>query len=1073
MTTTKDQSAESALVDAGAGSRADGTRITFSPVPKKFDLPSLERETLDFWARNDVERRYLERNDHAEDRFSFLDGPITANGPMGVHHAWGRTYKDLWQRYNTMLGKRQRYQNGFDCQGLWVEVVTERMLGFKSKRDIESYGIADFVRKCKESVFHWSAVQTDQSKRLGYFMDWDNSYYTLSDDNNYTIWYFLRACHERGLLYRGTDVMTWCSRCGTAISDAEAAEGYQDLTHTAVFVRLLLTDQAHEYLLVWTTTPWTLTSNVAVAVNPELAYVKVRQGDNVYYIAEGALPHLRGSYEVLEKLPGSALVGWTYAGPFDDLPAEAGVQHVVIPWDEVTPEEGTGLVHIAPGCGTEDFRLSKEFDLPVVAPLDQNGVYVSGFGFLEGKNVQDVTDAIVENLRDKGILYAAEQYAHRYPTCWRCGTELVWRLVDEWFISMDPLREPMMEVVRNIRWLPGFGLDRELDWLRNMGDWMISKKRYWGLALPFWVCPSDHLTVIGSKQELFERASGGLADLESPHRPWIDDVTIVCDRCGETATRVLDVGNPWLDAGIVPFSTLQYNQDPVHWRTWFPADFITESFPGQFRNWFYSLLAMSTVLTDSPPFKTVLGYATVHDEQGREMHKSWGNVIPFDEAAERSGADVMRWLFVKHNPELNLNFGWESLDEVKRRLLTLWNTYSFFVMYATVDGWTPAESAVEPKRRPLLDRWILARLNQVVADVRSGLDRYDAMSASRSLDRFIEELSTWYVRRSRRRFWKASNDSDKLAAYSTLYETLTALTGLLAPFMPFLSEHLYQNLVRAVSPSSAVSVHLTDYPEFRQELADPALVAAMDVALEIVALGRAARDRSGIKVRQPVAGLYVRVPDPEAERYLHELQDIVLDELNAKKLEFVREGGEFVEYEVRPNLPGLGPKYGRMVPAIGRALEAQDRETLVGAVDAGQAVELEIDGQRVELAPGDVLVTAREREGYAAMSSGAYLVALDTHLTPELIAEGLARDVVRRINEWRKEAGFDVADRITVHYRASESLADAILRHQSAIQEEVLATELVPGTAQQRGYTGHATFSGERLEVDLTRGQSL
>src|SRR5947209_1467748 len=533
----------------------------FEPVPRQLDVPALEQDIIRFWNEHDVERRYLDRNQASKDRFSLLDGPITANGPMGVQLAWGRTYKDLWQRYHTMLGKRQRYQNGFDCQGLWVEVTVERALGFKSKRDIEQYGIARFVRECKADVFRWADLQTRQSRRLGMFMDWENSYYTLSDENNYTIWGFLKTCHERGLLYRGTDVMPWCTRCGTGISEAEAAEGYQELTHRVVYVRLPLIDRPGESLLVWTTTPWTLSSNVAVAVNPELTYLRVRQGDEIFYVAQGAPAAVRGAHEVLEEVPGSTLVGRTYSGPFDELPAEIGVEHRVIPWKDVTAEEGTGLVHIAPGCGKEDFALGKEFGLAVVAPLDQNGVFVDGFAWLTGRNVHDVADDIVDDLSNKGLLYRDEPYTHRYPTCWRCGTQLAFRLVDEWFIAMDALREPMMEVTRKIRWIPPYALARELDWLRNMGDWMISKKRYWGLALPFWICPNEHLHVVGSKEELFERAIGGLEHLESPHRPWVDEIRIQCPECGETADRIEDVGNVWLDAGSVPLSTFPLKGD--------------------------------------------------------------------------------------------------------------------------------------------------------------------------------------------------------------------------------------------------------------------------------------------------------------------------------------------------------------------------------------------------------------------------------------------------------------------------------------------------------------------------------
>ncbi|MGN6698085.1 MAG: class I tRNA ligase family protein, partial [Thermomicrobiales bacterium] len=570
----------------------------FAEVPAKADFPALERATLRRWDEENTVKKYLRRNERAPERFSFLDGPITANGLMGVHHAWGRTYKDVFQRYQTMLGKRQRYQNGFDCQGLWVEVEVEKEIGLGSKREIEQYGIAAFVEKCKERVWKYSDLQAKASQRLAYWMDWDHSYYTMSDENNYTIWGFLKSCHERGWVYKGHDVMPWCPRCGTGISEHEiVTEGYQERTHTSVYVRFPLTTPGHEgeSLLVWTTTPWTLTSNVAAAVHPDLTYLKVRQHGQVCYLAQGAAATaLQGPYETLAELPGRDLLDLTYQGPYDELPAEQGVRHRVIAWNDVSADEGTGIVHIAPGCGKEDFALSKEYGLDVVAPLDEFGVYVSGFDWLTGQYVGDVALAIAEDLERKGLLWRMESFTHRYPTCWRCGTDLVFRLVDEWFIGMDALREPMMRVVEQIRWLPSFGRERELDWLRNMDDWMISKKRYWGLALPIYECAEcGHFEVIGSETELQERAVAGWDEFagHTPHRPWVDAVKIACAKCGAAVSRIRDVGNPWLDAGIVAFSTLNYRHDRAYWEEWYPADFITESFPGQFRNWFYSLLA--------------------------------------------------------------------------------------------------------------------------------------------------------------------------------------------------------------------------------------------------------------------------------------------------------------------------------------------------------------------------------------------------------------------------------------------------------------------------------------------------
>ncbi|MBI3998882.1 MAG: isoleucine--tRNA ligase, partial [Armatimonadetes bacterium] len=812
----------------------------FRPVLTKVEFPALEREILEWWRDRGILARYLRRNETSPQRFAFLDGPITANNPMGIHHAWGRTYKDLFQRYRTMRGFRQRYQNGFDGQGLWVEVEVERELGFKSKRDIEGYGIAPFVERCRARVLRFADLISQQSLRLGYWMDWDHSYHTMSDDNNYMIWHVLKRCWERGMIYKGHDSMPWCPRCGTGISEHEiVTEGYRELTHPGLVVRFPLIEEPGRSLLIWTTTPWTLTSNVAAAVHPDLTYVRVRQSEEEFYLCEPTLGILVGRYTVLDTLPGAALVGRRYQGPFDDLPAQEGVDHRVIPWKDVSAEEGTGIVHIAPGAGAEDFALGKAFGLAVLAPLDEFGVFVAGYGEFEGRSVAEVAGPIEARLREKGLLYKSEPYTHRYPVCWRCDSELVFRVVDEWFIAMDPIRQAMMDVTRQIRWIPEFGLDRELDWLRNMHAWMISKKRYWGLALPIYECQEcGQFEVIGSKEELRERATSGWEEFEghSPHRPWIDAVKIRCTGCGATVSRIPDVGNPWLDAGIVPFSTLvdratgkiSYLDDRRYWREWFPAHFITEAFPGQYRNWFYSLLVMSTVLENRPPFEVCLGHAMIRDEQGREMHKSWGNAIEFEEGADRIGADVARWMFATQNPAANINFGYGPADDTRRRvILPWWNVYAFFVTYASLERLDFAALLGSPPPLRLLDRWILSRLAGLAATLRDRLDDYDSAGAVRPAETFIEDLSTWYVRRSRRRFWKSEDDADKRAAYFTLYTVLRTLVVALAPVVPFVTEAIYQNLVRSVESDAPESVHLCDFPEPQAAWRDPALEALM------------------------------------------------------------------------------------------------------------------------------------------------------------------------------------------------------------------------------------------------------
>jgi isoleucyl-tRNA synthetase len=1086
----------------------------FKPVSTKVDFPTLETEILRWWEETRAFEKLVAKNAKGP-QWRFIDGPITANNPMGVHHAWGRTYKDLWHRYKAMQGFQTRYQNGFDGQGLWVEVEVEKELGFRSKREIEAFGVDRFVERCKARVRRFAAIQTEQSKRLGQWMDWATSYQTMSDENNYGVWGFLKRCYENGWIYRGTDVMPWCPRCGTGLSQQEiVTEGYVEVTHPAVTVRFPLRGRPGEALLVWTTTPWTLSSNVAAAVGPDLVYARVKQGDAIYYLSKDVLGRvLTGAYETLGEIPGREMEGWTYDSPFDDLPAAqaAGAHHAhrVILWGEVGAEEGTGIVHIAPGCGAEDFALGKEHGLPVVAPLDESGVYTDGFGGLSGRSVEDVAEEIFAELRRKGLLYRVEPYEHRYPHCWRCQTELVFRLVDEWYIRMEPLRQPMMEVVRQIRWIPSFGLERELDWLRNMRDWMISKKRYWGLALPIWQCGScNGFEVIGSKEELRERASeaaGGSGweafEGHSPHRPWIDAVKIRCRKCGGEASRIPDVGNPWLDAGIVPFSTLRYREDRAYWEEWFPADFITESFPGQFRNWFYSLLAMSTALENRPPFKTVLGFATVLGEDGREMHKSWGNAIEFNEAADRAGADTMRWTYLAHRPESNLLFGFHALNDTRRRfVLTLWNVYAFFVNYARIDGWTPERRLQAPSSKlqvrddgsPLgnelppsptwsmelgawsrersdlmpLDRWVLARLQQVTAEVTAGLDEYDAYRGALALERFVEDLSNWYVRRSRRRFWRSESDTEKEAAYATLYQVLSTLVRLVAPFMPFLAEAIYQNLVRSVDERAPESVHHTRWPEVDARWQDEALIQQMALAMRVAGLGRAARNSARIKLRQPLAKAIVAVREHES---IAPLREIVADELNVKDLEFVAEESALVEHTLLPNSQVLGPRLGPLFPKLRSRLQSEDTAAVVRAVQAGQPWRMTIEGREIELMPGDLLIQSSPRPGLAVAGEGGVTVAVDTRLTPELTQEGLAREAVRRVQELRKNAGLEMDDRIDLYYTATPGLASAMERHAAYLRDETLAVEVTAGPAPVDAATATDTFEGETLQVAVVR----
>ena len=1050
----------------------------------RVDYPALERAIQQWWDDRSVRQMYLQRNERSDKQYSFMDGPITANNPMGVHHAWGRTYKDLYQRFKTMQGYKQRYQNGFDCQGLWVEVNVEQDLGLKTKRDIEAYGIAEFVERCKERVFTFAKRQTEQSIRLGYWMDWGHDYYTLSDENNYTIWSFLKKCRERGLIYKGRDVMPWCPRCATGISNMEMeTEGYKETSHLSLYVRFPLVDRPGEYLLVWTTTPWTLAANVAAAVNPDLSYVKVEQDGAFYYLAEELLPILKalkgrdkGDYRVVETLKGSDMLGWSYRGPFDELPVAQGVNHTVISWKDVSATEGTGIVHIAPGCGREDFALGKEFNLAALAPVDEFGVYTQGYDWLTGQNAAEVGQQVAENLTQKGLLYRPQNYRHRYPTCWRCKTELIFRLVDEWFISMDKLRYEIMDVVGQITWIPSFGYDREMDWLRNMDDWMVSKKRYWGLALPIFDCHQcGNFEVIGSREELKERAVAGWEtfDGHTPHRPWVDAVKIGCSQCGAEVSRIKDVGNPWLDAGIVPYSTLHYQTDPDYWKQWFPADFVTESFPGQFRNWFYSMLVMSTVLQNKPPFQTLFGYATLMAEDGTPMHKSKGNMVVFDEAADRVGADTMRWLYTNHVPEQNLNFPRIPTEEdmqksaktgvpvrlsekwmlVRRTLDKIWNIYWFFVTYANIDQFDPTQHHLAVAQRTDLDRWIISELQQTIREVTNGLEQYDTVKPTEVLQAFLDDLSNWYLRRSRERIWKPELDDDKLAAYLTLYECLTTLVTLLAPFIPFLTEELYQNLVCSVNQNAPFSVHLNDWPEVQEELIDEKLTNETHLVMRIVGLGRAAREKAQIRVRQPLNALYVHVPTTVEEEALQRLRGQILEELNIKHLELMSSDSDMIAYTLRPNAKVLGPKYGPLLQKLlkyFKNIDAHLAQVAASKLNITGRLEIVVEERQVTLTAEEVEVIATARPGFVTAEERGYIVALETTITPQLREEGLIRDLTHFIQDMRKKAGLNIEDHIGLALYTQAELAAILQDYGDEIMAETLADNLLISIHQEQ-----------------------
>jgi isoleucyl-tRNA synthetase len=991
--------------------------MAYEPLPAVPDHTALEKEILDWWDREGIFDKLREQNSGG-DRFGFLDGPITANNPMGVHHAWGRTLKDVFQRYKAFRGFDQRYQNGFDCQGLWVEVEVEKALGLNSKREIEEYGLAEFAARCRERVAKFAEVITEQSRRLGMWMDWDNDYHTFSDTNIEYIWRFLKAVHERGWLYMGHRSTPWCPRCGTSISQHELFAGeYKELEHPSLFVRFPLKGREGEALVVWTTTPWTLPANVAAAVQPDVDYG----------LRDGQWRMTREGEEYERIVKGEELVGVEYEGPFDDLPAQQGVTHRVIAWDDVSLEEGSGIVHIAPGAGTEDFELSRVHDLPVLVAIDEGGRMTDEYGPFAGLTTEEVEQPVIDALSERGLLVEAGRIVHRYPTCWRCGTPLLFRVVDDWFIACDDIRQPMLDANATVEWTPDFYSKRMDDWLRNMGDWNISRKRYFGLPLPFYPCGCGELNVIGSRAELDERATGGLNQLQELHRPWIDEVPISCASCGEEVRRITEVGDAWLDAGIVPFSTLGWQHqewieggfatgaakglsgadlpDHAYWAQWFPADWISEM-REQIRLWFYSISFMSVTLLGQSPYRRVLTYEKLLAEDGREMHRSWGNAISADEALDRMGADVMRWQFCEQNPGQNIKFGYGPANEVTRRLLTLWNSVKFFVDYANVSP--EGESGkLEP-----LDRWLLSRTEQLVAEMTDAYERYWTPDVIASFEAFVDDLSNWYIRRSRRRFWNGD-----AGALQTLWTALTRSLVVIAPVMPFLAEHLWRVLRSDDQPESIFLLRWQEAGERDEEL-----LAEVAETRRVVELGRQARATSGLKLRQPLRRLVVEGA-PLAEKHADEIRD----ELRLKEVEFGPVDAS--ELRVRPNLPVLGPKLGKELGAVRAALEAGDFEE----VDGG----LRVAGH--DLGADEVLVERTGKEGWAVAGGDGVTVALDTALDDELELEGRVLDLIHELNSMRKQAGLELTDRIVV--TLPESASD-LLEHEDWIKEEVLAVEI-------------------------------
>ena len=1091
----------------------------FKKVKNQIDFIELEHEILKFWEENQIFNKLVSKNEGNEP-WSFMDGPITANNPMGVHHAWGRSLKDIFQRFHAMKGHDLRYQNGFDCQGLWVEVEVEKELGFKSKKDIEDFGIEKFVNMCKDRVTKFSKIQTEQSKRLGYWMDWDNSYYTMSDENNYTIWGFLKKLFDEGKIYRGTDVVPWSGRSGTSYSQMEIIEGRKLVAHRSVFVKFPLVDRENEYLLVWTTTPWTLTSNIAAAVNVNLNYIKLQASDgSIYYFAEENLkfarldkqfkdkkqwikgiPKLktieqifneRGGYKVLEKIKGSELVGLKYQGPFDQLEVQnipggypftneklekEGITavdcHKVIDGgkdnvgnDIVVAGEGTGIVHMATGCGAIDNKIGKKNNLVEIAPLNDEAKYLEGFGFLTGKTAtsESTRDEIIQYLKENNFLLYQEDYPHVYPHCWRSGDELVYRSVDEWYINMD-WRDNIKKVVGDINWIPEWGHDREMEWLENMGDWMISKKRFWGLALPIWVFEDKSFYVIGSKEELEELAVEGFEEFKnhSPHRPWIDKVKIRHPKTGLIGTRIPDVGNPWLDAGIVPYSTLKYNTDKEYWKKWFPPDFVVECFPGQFRNWFYSLLAMSTMLEQKAPFKTLLGHALVKDETGRDMHKSWGNAIWFEDAAEKMGVDVMRWLYASQNPEHNLLFGYGIADEVRKKIITLWNTYYFFVTYANLDDFDPNKVNVDESDYTILDKWISSKMNEFINDSRNYYEKFEVYKLMQESSIVLDHLSNWYIRRNRRRFWKSENDNDKNAAYLTLYNALITYTKIMAPIIPFITEEIYGNLSK-----ESESIHLTSFPEYDKSNTNESIIKEIDDIINIVNLSRSARNKANIKVRQPLSTLNIYAKD-DISKTINRNQKQIKEELNIKKINIVDNVSSILSYKIKPNFALLSQKYSSDMKLIINSLNQLNHGDLIKQIESDKKIEISINSENIEIHEEELIIEEIPNNGLCVNGNRDFKIGLDVEITEDLKMEGIIRDLIRQVQNLRKKSNLNVSDRIEFAFLGNQKIHDSIEKFKDYLMNETLI-ELISEDVEKLDFKEDFTIDNIKVSISISK----
>lgn len=1036
----------------------------YKKVATDLNFVNREREVLDFWNENKIFEKSIEER-KACPTYTFYDGPPTANGKPHIGHVLTRVIKDLIPRYRTMKGNKVLRKAGWDTHGLPVELEVEKLLGLDGKDQIEEYGLEPFIKQCKESVWKYKGMWEDFSGKVGFWADMNDPYITY--DNHYieSIWWALSKMWDEGLLYKGHKIVPYCPRCGTPLSSHEVAQGYKDVKEKSIIVKFRAKNEDNLYFLAWTTTPWTLPSNVALAVNPDETYVKVVRETETYIMAEALVETVLGEEShIIEKFKGKELERLEYEPLFKYANVDKKAWYVTCA-DFVTLTDGTGIVHIAPAFGEDDSQVGKKYDLPFVQLVDGKGEFVEAVEPWKGLFVKDADPKIIKQLDERGLLLKELHFEHSYPFCWRCDTHLLYYARESWFIAMTKVRDKLIANNKTINWLPkSIGEKRFGDWLENVIDWGISRDRYWGTPLNIWECSCGHRHAIGSIAELKEMAVECPEDIEL-HRPYIDNVFLNCPKCTGKMKRVENVIDCWFDSGAMPFAQWHYPfENKEIFEDNFPADFISEAVD-QTRGWFYSLLAISTVLFDKAPFKNVIVLGLVQDEDGQKMSKSKGNAVDPFEALDAFGADAIRWYFYTNSaPWLPNRFSDKAVLEGQRKFMgTLWNTYAFYVLYADIDEFDPTKYTLDYSALSLMDKWLLSRLQTLINDVDGYLDSYRITEGAKVLQSFVDDLSNWYVRRCRDRFWAKGMPQDKINAYLTLHNTLVTLSKLAAPFIPFMAEQIYMNLVVTVDKKAPVSVHLCNFPVADEKMIDIELEKNMELVLDVVVLGRACRNNAQIKNRQPIGLMYISAEKKLPDLYL----DIVSNELNIKTVNQVSDASEFTTYNFKPQLKTVGPKYGKLLGRIRTELESLDGNVAMSTLNTGKALEFSFDGEEVTLDKEDLLIETTHKVGFMAETENNITVVLDTNLTEELVEEGFVREIISKIQTMRKEANFEVMDTIEFYYNRNERIANIIAKHQTLISEEVLASKIEEGNSE--GYTKEWKINGEDVVFTVVK----